>query len=503
MTINHRYARLRLAGNSSRRRRARHRRQSGAGPAPAAGGADRACYVIFTSGSTGTPKGVEVVHRSVANLLWSIARRPGFNAGEVLVAVTTIAFDIAGLELFLPLVTGGRVVIASRDEVRGGFGLAALIEKSHASMVQATPSLWRILIEAGFRPRPGLRMLCGGEALPRDLADMLLENGGELWNVYGPTETTIWSSVGKVSPGPAPIRIGEPILNTQLYVLDRNDELAPVGVIGQLHIGGAGLARGYFQRPDLDAEAFRVIELTDGAPQRLYRTGDLARRLPDGGVELLGRIDSQVKLRGFRIELEEIESVMRRSALVSACAAAISAPAGGTPRLVGYFVAEADRAPSASELATHAAAHLPDYMVPSLWMRLDALPLTPNGKLDRRALPPPDAALAGSDRIVTPPRTPVETKLAKIWSDVLQIEDVGVHDNIFSLGADSIHLFRIAARMLEQGVGLEARHVMRYPTIAELAQVANDQSEESATAKTAPSLRSFRRSPNGKREPSA
>ncbi|MEJ0094335.1 MAG: amino acid adenylation domain-containing protein [Methylocella sp.] len=464
------------------------------------GDVERACYVIFTSGSTGTPKGVEIAHRSVVNLLWSMARTLKFGGEDVLVAATTIAFDIAALELYLPLITGAQVVIASRDDVRGGFGLAALIENSKATLVQATPSLWRILIEAGFKARTGLKMLCGGEALPRDLADALLQNGDELWNVYGPSETTIWSSIGKVSQG-SPITIGAPVLNTQLYVLDNRYELAPVGVIGQLFIGGDGLARGYFRRPDLDAAAFFDIAVTDGVPQRLYRTGDLARRLPNGDIEMLGRVDAQVKLRGFRIELEEIEAVMRQCEGVSTCAAVIDAQVGETPRLVGYFVpATGQQTPSPSALTAHAVLHLPDYMVPPIWVSLDALPLSPNGKLDRKSLPQPDPAHATEKRVITAPRTPLESKLAKIWREVLQIEEIGVHDNIFSLGADSIDLFRIAARMMAEGIGLEARHVMRLPTIGELARAADDQ--PIVVAQTAPSLRSFRRGVQAK-EPSA
>ncbi len=464
----------------------------------------RAAYMIFTSGSTGTPKGVEVAHRSVANLLWSIARTVQAGPSDVLVAATTISFDIAALEFYMPLITGGSVVIASRDDARGGFGLARLIDSARATIVQATPSLWRILTEAGFAPRPGLRMLCGGEALPRDLADTLLKNGGELWNVYGPTETTIWSSIGRVPAAPQPIVIGAPVANTELHVLDKTNGLAPVGTVGQLFIGGAGLAIGYFRRPDLDAAAFLQIAVDERGPQRLYRTGDLARRLPDGGIEVLGRIDSQVKLRGFRIELEEIEQVMRSCPGVSACAASIDTPPGGTPRLVGYYVGEGGRALAASELTGYAALRLPDYMVPALWMRLDALPLTPNGKLDRKSLPRPNPAPEEEARVVTAPRTPLETKLAAIWREVLQIDEIGVHDNIFSLGADSIHLFRIAARMMAQDIGLEARHLMRFPTIAELAQAANAEPPKAAKANlaAAPSLKSFRRGAQG-REPSA
>ncbi len=465
-----------------------------ASPPPVQADAGRACYVIFTSGSTGAPKGVEIAHRSVANLLWSMARTLNAGPHDVLVAGTTIAFDIAALELYLPLITGGAVVIASRDEVRGGFGLAALIEKAQATIVQATPSLWRILTEAGFKPRPGLRMLCGGEALPRDLADLLLQNGGELWNVYGPTETTIWSSVGRVAPAPAPITSGAPILNTELHILDAAHKLAPVGVVGELFIGGAGLALGYFRRPDLDVAAFLEIAVDDCGPRRLYRTGDLARRLPDGGIELLGRVDSQIKLRGFRIELEEIETVMRGAPGVSACAVSIDAPPGGTPRLVGYVVAAAEQKLSASELSAYAGLRLPDYMVPAIWESVDALPLTPNGKLDRRSLPKPDRAQVESKRPITAPRNPLEARLAAIWSEVLQIDEIGVDDNIFALGADSIDIFRIAARMIAQDIRLEARHLMRFPTISELARVANDEpAAASGQTAAAPSLKSFRR----------
>ncbi|WP_374310012.1 amino acid adenylation domain-containing protein [Methylocella sp.] len=457
--------------------------------------AARPCYVIFTSGSTGVPKGVEIAHRSVANLLWSIAHTLKAGPSDVLVAGTTISFDIAALELYMPLITGGCVIIASRDDVRGGFGFAGLIGRPETTIVQATPSLWRMLLEAGFSPRPGLRMLCGGEALPRDLADALLANGGELWNVYGPTETTIWSSIGPVAPSPAPVTIGEPVANTGLYVLDANRRIVPPSVVGDLYIGGLGLAIGYFRRPELDRAAFFDVVLDEGAPpQRLYRTGDLARRLSDGRLEALGRADSQVKLRGFRIELEEIEAVMRACPRVSACAAAIKAPAQGAPRLVGYYVSAEPVADG--ELSGFAAQKLPDYMVPALWMRLPALPMTPNGKLDRKALPSPEWSTGEKAREIVAPRTPMEEKLAAIWREVLQIDDIGVNDNIFALGADSIHLFRIAARMMAQGAPLEARHLMRFPTIAELAKAA--EAEEAASAgeagkAAAPSLRSFRR----------
>ncbi len=335
-------------------------------------------------------------------------------------------------------------------------------------------------------------MLCGGEALPRDLADELLQNGDELWNVYGPTETTIWSSIGKVSQG-SPITIGAPVLNTQLYVLDNRYELAPVGVIGQLFIGG-GRAGAWLFSPPRPQRSSVLRHCRDRWRSAALVSHRRSRAAPAQWRhdEMLGRVDAQVKLRGFRIELEEIEAVMRQCEGVSACAAVIDAPTGGTPRLVGYFVpAAGQQTPSPSALTAHAALHLPDYMVPPIWVSLDALPLTPNGKLDRKSLPQPDPSHAAEKRVVTAPRTPLESKLAKIWREVLQIDEIGVHDNIFSLGADSIDLFRIAARMMAEGIGLEARHVMRLPTIGELARAANDQ--PIVVAPAAPSLRSFRR----------
>lgn len=456
------------------------------------GDASRPAYVIFTSGSTGAPKGVEVPHRAFVNFLLSMAKIPGFTSNDSLLSVTTISFDIAGLELFLPLIAGGKVSIASRDEVRGGFGLVERINREKPSVVQATPSLWRMLLEAGFKPSPSLKMLCGGEPLPRDLADMLIEGGAELWNMYGPTETTIWSSCGPVRKD-ALITIGAPIDNTQLHILDANDQLAPIGVTGDLYIGGDGLANGYFRRPDLTDGVFRAIALNGAAPQRLYKTGDVGRRLADGSIQLLGRTDQQVKLRGFRIELEDIESALRRAPGVAACAAAVR-EVNGDKRLVGYIVPQPGATPQVGEIAAHMAGQVPDYMVPGIWMTLEALPLTPNKKLDRKALPTPDTANAATAaRNITPPRNPMEQQLADIWAEVLKVKEVGIHDNLFTLGADSLHVFRIAARMMDRGIKLEAKHLMQKPTIAELAElVAAQERGEVDTGPKTPSLRDFR-----------
>jgi amino acid adenylation domain-containing protein len=436
-------------------------------------------YVIYTSGSTGTPKGVEIEHRSVVNFLKSMADEPGLVLEDVLLAVTTISFDIAGLELFLPLSVGGKVIIASRDEATDGFALRELIERSGTTAMQATPATWRLLLETGFRARHGFKMLCGGEPLSRDLADRLLESDGQLWNMYGPTETTIWSSCAHVLEGDAPINVGRPIANTQFYVLDAQDQPVSVGMLGQLHIGGDGVARGYVKRPDLTAEKFVPNPFVAG---RMYRTGDLARLLPNGEFQVIGRIDHQVKLRGFRIELGEIESVLTKHAGVAAAAAILREDVPGDPRLVAYYV-ERPSAPQAPDaLSAVLGEFVPEYMIPSAWVRLDALPLSSNGKIDRKALPVPDVAAAVTEEYQAP-RTPAEIVLAKIWSDVLHLERVGTRDDLFKLGADSIHLFQITARANKQGIRLAAKQLLQHRSIAELASIL-DANEAAATDPT-------------------
>ena len=432
---------------------------------PAAVSADALAYVIYTSGSTGTPKGVEITHRSVVNFLCSMAAEPGLAADDVLLAVTTISFDIAALELYLPLTVGARVAIATADDTRDGFALAALLANAGATCMQATPATWRLLLEAGFRSAPGLKMLCGGEALPRDLADALLEGGGELWNMYGPTETTIWSSCKRIVPGDEPIGVGSPIANTQFYVLDGNDRIVAPGQTGQLHIGGDGVARGYFKRPELTAGAFVVNPF---APGRMYRTGDLARALPNGEFAVLGRLDEQVKLRGFRIELGEIESLLARSGVVARAAVALREDVPGSPQLVGYVVEHPGSSVSAAALRAALADDLPEYMIPAAWVRLDQLPLTPNGKLHRAALPAP-LPEAEAETEFSPPRTPLEAALAQIWADVLQRDRIGRTDDLLALGADSIQLFKITARANRQGISLLAKQLLQHRTIARLA----------------------------------
>ena len=425
--------------------------------------ADQLAYTIYTSGSTGRPKGVQIEQRALVNFLRSMAREPGVSSSDVLVAVTTLSFDISILELLLPLVSGARLVIASRDTASDGQRLAATLADSNATLMQATPATWRLLIEAGWQGDGRLKALCGGEALPADLADALLARCGELWNLYGPTETTIWSTCAQVTDAHS-IHIGQPIGNTSIYIVDGQGQLQPVGVPGEIWIGGEGVARGYLGRPELTAERFLEDPFSPGA--RVYRTGDLGRWRSDGTLQHLGRMDTQVKVRGFRIELGEIEARLAELESIDQAAVSVWEPTSGDQRLVAYYTGEAEL--PAPELRAHLQQSLPDYMVPQLFMRLEALPLTPNGKLDRKALPAPQAV--ASVREYTPPQGDTETRLAAIWQELLGAERIGREDNFFELGGHSLLAARSAARLnAEFGIELPLRTFFEAPTTAGLA----------------------------------
>jgi amino acid adenylation domain-containing protein len=452
-------------------------------------------YVIYTSGSTGLPKGVEIGHRALTNLLVSMAARPGLHEDDVLLAITTVAFDIAALELFLPLTVGARVVIARDDELSDGFALLSRMRSRGVTVMQATPATWLLLLEAGFRSHPGLKMLCGGEALPRQLADRLLEGGGALWNMYGPTETTIWSSTGLVRSGQDPISIGRPIANTRFHLLDRHGELALPGARGQLHIAGDGLAEGYSADPVQTAARFIADPFESG---RLHCTGDLARRLPNGEIQLLGRLDDQVKLRGFRIELGEIEAALLSQGGVAAVAVLLRTdPPRAASYLVAYYVELPGRPRRPAELEAAVTETLPSYMVPTAFVRLAALPMTTNGKVDRKALPVPDE-LAQSDGGT--PRaaltTSLQRRLGAIWQEVLGLETVGAEDDLLALGADSIHIFQIAARANRAGIAAAAKDILRHRTIAALSAVLETSTpgvDTDPAAVRLPTLSQFRR----------
>jgi amino acid adenylation domain-containing protein len=415
-------------------------------PPEAAAGPEHLAYAIYTSGSTGRPKGVEIPHRALVNFLATMAVQPGLTADDVLLAVTTLSFDIAGLELYLPLTRGGRVVLAGAETALDGVRLAELMAATGTTVMQATPATWRMLVDSGWRGRPGLTALCGGEPLPRELAEELLGRVGSLWNMYGPTETTIWSTVARVERD-APITIGRPIANTEVYVLDRRDRPVPVGVAGELCIGGAGLARGYHERPELTAARFVPNPF---GPGRIYRTGDLARWRADGALDCLGRLDDQVKVRGHRIELGEVETALTSHPGIAAAVAVAREERPGERRLVAYLIPASPEAgaPAPADLREHLRGTLPEYMVPSAFVTLDAFPLTANGKVDRRALPEPEAGSpGGADGSPVAPRTPTEEALAQIWAASLGLPQVGVRDSFFDLGGHSLLAVRAMAEV--------------------------------------------------------
>ena len=425
-------------------------------------------YVIYTSGSTGKPKGVEISHRAVVNFLTSMRRVPGVDPEDVLLSVTTVSFDIFGLEIWLPLTTGAKVVIAPEQVTRDGRELAGLIKRSGATVMQATPSTWRLLLESGWEGNSRLKILCGGEAWQAELAERLLPKCASLWNMYGPTETTIWSAVNAVTKG-KPVLIGRPIANTQFYVVDKNLQPVPVGVMGELLIGGEGLARGYWKRPELTAEKF-IADPFSGEPNaRLYRTGDLCRWLPDGEMEHLCRIDFQVKLRGFRIELGEIESVLRAHAGVRDVVVMVR-DEGGNQRLVAYCVPSAESDSSPGELRDYLRTKLPDYMVPATYVKLDKLPLTPNGKVDRKALPPPEATAIGVPAAADMPHDMLEQQLAQLWRRILGVRHIRLSDDFFELGGHSLAAARLFSDIESlTGKSLPLAILFQAPTVEKLA----------------------------------
>ncbi|HZZ39986.1 MAG TPA: amino acid adenylation domain-containing protein [Acidobacteriaceae bacterium] len=460
------------------RERATLAKESREAPVPATSGSSLA-YVLYTSGSTGIPKGVEITHAALTNFLLSMRAEPGMGASDRLLAVTTFSFDIAGLELYLPLVSGARVVIAPREATLEGAALAALIQEQGITAMQATPVTWRMLLRSGWKTAAGMKVLSGGEALPRDLAEALLATGAEVWNLYGPTETTIWSTVDRVRSGDK-ITIGRPIANTDVYVLDEQGAPVPPGVAGELYIGGRGLARGYRHREVENRERFIRSARHGGA--RLYRTGDVVRRLADGRIECLGRADHQVKLRGYRIELGEIEAALQRRAEVRQAVVVIREDVAGDPRLVAYLAMEEGTNPDAAALRAALVKVLPDYMIPSLFRQVEAFPLTANRKVDRKALQGPEFAPgdgsgttmemdpAGLEQAAEPPRNHVETVMAEVWREALNSDAFGVFDDFFVLGGHSLSAAAAVARLrTELEMDLPLRSIFLDPTIAGLA----------------------------------
>jgi amino acid adenylation domain-containing protein len=430
---------------------------------------DDLAYVIYTSGSTGQPKGVEIKHATVVNMLASLRRRPGLEASDRMLALTTLAFDIAVLEIFLPLICGASVIIAGGETARDGAALRRLIDQSDITVMQATPASLQMLLDAGWDGAPDLKILCGGEAWGPSLADQLLPRCGSLWNMYGPTETTVWSAVARVQAG-QPIVIGRPIANTRLYVLDKMCQLVPIGIPGELYIAGDGLARGYLNRPELTAERFVTDPFAKSAAL-MYRTGDLVKRLPNGTLEFLGRLDQQVKIRGHRIELGEIETALAgHPAIERSVAMAYEAPDGGQ-NLAAYFIAVNGGSVPADEIRRFLGDRLPPYMIPSAFVPVAEFPLTPSGKLDRKALPPPGIPTPEMAKTFVEPVTPIEKQLTRIWCEMLNLKQLGVRDNYFDLGGHSLLALRTINEINKAlHVQLNVPDFFQNPTIEQLAK---------------------------------
>lgn len=435
-------------------------------------------YLIYTSGSTGRPKGVQIQHRALVNLLWSMRSQPGISSADTVISVTTISFDLVVPDLFLPLICGAKLVLASEALVADGTALLQLLQQQRATWMQATPVTWQLLLEAGWRGNPTLKVMCGGEAMTRALADSLLASGNELWNMYGPTETTVWSAVLRVEKGSGPVPIGPPIANTQFYILDAHGNLAPSGAPGELYIGGDGVALGYFDRPDLTRERF-VPDPFRGLPEaKLYRTGDIVRMRAPGRFEYLGRADHQVKLRGFRIELGEIETVLLQHPDIVDAVAVLGKSSSGQDVLWAYAVARNSDAAQSERLTdtlrTRLAQALPGYMRPASIILLAALPRTPNGKIDRRSLPVPAAAAPGKEP--TLPSNDIEARLAKIWTELLRLDNIDIGADFFDLGGNSL----LAARLIigieaEFGKRLSLAALFQAPTIVSQAKLLGSQ----------------------------
>jgi len=423
-------------------------------------------YQIYTSGSTGNPKGVMIPRRALSNFLLSMAEVPGISSSDRLLGVTTISFDISILELLLPLTTGAQLSVATREQAFDAAELKRLLQAQDITLMQATPTTWRMLVESGWEGKSNLRILCGGEALTSDLARKLLPRCAELWNMYGPTETTIWSSIDRVTSSER-ISLGAPIANTQFFVVHEQGQPVATGESGELWIGGEGVACGYLNRPELTAEKFIPDRFSSLPGARLYRTGDEVRLRPDGSLEFIGRLDHQVKLNGFRIELGEIESNLAAIGGISQAVVLLREDRPGERRLVAYYTGSAEL--SSSQLIQALKSNLPDYMIPAAFLHVEQFPLTPNAKLDRKALPPPERKRPLLSQEFIAPRTALENELAGLWGELLQLDEIGIDDSFFELGGNSLGVVRMVSLYHARfGKEIPPVKVFQYPTVAQL-----------------------------------
>ncbi len=433
---------------------------------------DAPVYIIYTSGSTGQPKGVQVGHRALTNFLYSMLANPGFSSKDRLLSVTTLSFDIAALELYAPLLAGGSVIIASREEAMDPEKLAARLSDSSCTTMQATPATWKMLLEWGWQGSQSTRVLCGGEPLSRDLADGLLSKCGEVWNLYGPTETTIWSTLSQIVGDEKDITVGQAIANTQLYVLDTQRQLVPIGVPGELYIGGAGVADGYLNREELTNERFVDNPFDTQGKTRLYRTGDGARWRADGRLEIHGRLDDQVKLRGYRIEPGEIRAVLVQQASIDDAVVVVREHEPGKHQLVAYMVIDPSRHADLdiASLRSTLSSVMPDYMIPNAWVIVDSLPLTPNGKVDRKALLSSELSETAAEEY-QPPQSETEQALARIWAEVLSVSSVSRTDSFFALGGHSLKAVQVVSRVRDKlALELPLKIVFERPSLVEMSE---------------------------------
>lgn len=439
-------------------------------------------YILFTSGSTGKPKGVMITHGNLVNFLLSMQALPGIKSTDKLLALTTISFDIAGLELFLPLISGAQIVLASADDARDGWGLLSLIKTERVSIIQATPYTYRILLAAGWEDFLPVTLICGGEALPKDLVDKLLPRCASLWNQYGPTETTVYSTQ-KLIVRADDITIGKPIDNTEVYILDENLCNLTDGSAGEIFIAGSGVAKGYLNRPQLTEERFIDNPFSEIPGEKMYRTGDLGRLTPNGEIECLGRIDHQVKVRGYRIEPSEIEYLLLKQPDVKEAVVIARTDIADEPRLCAYIVLNSlqtnDTAATTDTLQKALGSALPAYMVPDNFVFLKTIEITPNGKIDRKALPKPASNPGAGQSKNIAPRTETEKIVAEIWKKLMRLDAIDVNDNFFDLGGHSLMAIQIMARIKKvTGKQFPLATLFEHSTIEKLAaKLDSDKSE--------------------------
>jgi amino acid adenylation domain-containing protein len=435
---------------------------------------DNMAYILYTSGSTGKPKGVQILHHNLVNFLLSMQKEPGITTADKVLAVTTISFDIAGLDLYLPLISGAQLLLADSATAKDGRALVELVKAENVSIMQATPFTWRMMLVSGWDEKLPLTIYCGGEAFPKDLATQLLPKCEAIWNLYGPTETTIYSTVKQITSD-EDITIGRPVNNTQIYILDEQMKNYTDGTIGEIYIGGDGVAVGYLNRAELSAERFVDDIFTNTPGAKIYRTGDLGKIRPDGEIICLGRIDHQVKVRGYRIELEEIEQNLIKEENIKQAVVIAREDTPGNPRLVAYVVvvnaiADNDLKVNFDSWQQGLLAVLPEYMVPDDFVIMDTIPITPNGKIDRKALPKPDYSKVQRTGEFVAPRTDSEKLVAVIWQELMGIEKISIDDNFFELGGRSLVAVQIMARIeKETGKRLPLATLFEHSTVEKLA----------------------------------